>query len=146
MMIYDIHKEFAIQNKVTKTTTDNGSNFVKAFRIYANTSSEDEQDEIEAVPLTSILNDDQGSDLISLPQHHRCCAHVLNLISTKDAEKAEVDIRYKKLWRSTFAKLQAIWNKQNQSTVHADFINNALGKYLIIPNATRWNSLYDSVQ
>lgn len=29
-----VHMEFRIENKVKKTTTDNGSNFVKAFRYY----------------------------------------------------------------------------------------------------------------
>lgn len=30
----DIHSEFGIQNKVVRSTMDNGSNFLKVFRIY----------------------------------------------------------------------------------------------------------------
>jgi hypothetical protein len=30
--IETVHMEFRIENKVSKTTTDNGSNFIKAFR------------------------------------------------------------------------------------------------------------------
>jgi len=39
-----------------------------------------------------------------------------------------------------------IFNKQNRSTQVADIIKNSLGVYLKTPNATRWNSLYDSMK
>ena len=30
----DVHREYHIQNKVVKTTTDSGSNFLKAFGVF----------------------------------------------------------------------------------------------------------------
>jgi len=52
---------------------------------------------------------------------------------------------YKKQSRSTFSKSTALWNKQSRSTQSADLVKQHLGVYLITPNETRWNSLYDSV-
>ena len=31
----DIHSEYGIRNKIVRTTTDNGSNFLKAFQVYS---------------------------------------------------------------------------------------------------------------
>ena len=42
-------------------------------------------------------------------------------------------------------KAQALWNAQNHSTNHADIIKAELKKRLVVPNATRWNSMYDAV-
>ncbi|KAL6417726.1 hypothetical protein ACFW04_014340 [Cataglyphis niger] len=67
---------------------------------------------------------DSGSIyVITLPAHHKCVSHLLNLIAVKDSEKAlENDILYKKQYRAVFAKLMKLWNKQNQSTQVADKI------------------------
>lgn len=35
----DIRSEFNIGKKIQKTTTDNGSNFLKAFRVYGNVNN-----------------------------------------------------------------------------------------------------------
>jgi hypothetical protein len=39
----DIHSEFKITKKVSVTNTDNGSNFLKAFRIFGPTTNEEEE-------------------------------------------------------------------------------------------------------
>ena len=43
------------------------------------------------------------------------------------------------------AKAQALWNLQNRSTVATDSIHAEVGRRLVVPNTTRWNSTYDSV-
>jgi len=43
------------------------------------------------------------------------------------------------------AKSQALWNLQARSTVAADTIVDELKRRLVVPNSTRWNSMYDSV-
>lgn len=52
---------------------------------------------------------------------------------------------FKKIARSTFARCQALWNKQ-RSTIMADSIRMTIHKMLVTPNLTRWNSTYDSVK
>jgi hypothetical protein len=164
-IIEKVNIEFHIHNKTIKTVTDNGSNFCKAFRLFSNNLSVDEDpvdnetteanddndsDEIEPILITGILreqNDDNDeSESYSLPPHHKCTAHTLNLVATKDALDAEKDASYKKLSRSTFAKCQALWNKQSRSPLAADTIKDKCGVYFILPNATRWNSTFDAMQ
>lgn len=75
-----VHSDYGINSKVTKTTTDNGSNFVKAFAVFA--PSEDELD-ISTTEVDSILSVEEND--LELPAHQRCAAHSLNLVSTTDA-------------------------------------------------------------
>jgi len=87
-----------------------------------------------------LITDEKGSDTedITLPPHHRCVSHTLNLIAAKDSERAlENDPTYKKKYRIIFAKLSKLWNKQNQSTQVADKIKDICGVYLKTPVITR---------
>ncbi|XP_067206203.1 uncharacterized protein [Linepithema humile] len=134
------------------TTTDNGSNFVKAFRVFERAENDDEDsDAIEFYNLYNLLiladiEDTNAADLIILPPHHRCVSHTLNLIAVKDTEKPlGNDALYKKKYRIIFAKLSKLWSKQNQSTQVADKIKEYCGVYLKTPVITRWNSTFDSV-
>ncbi|KAI7789260.1 hypothetical protein IRJ41_001648 [Triplophysa rosa] len=159
----DIHAEFGIQNKVVRTTTDNGSNFLKAFRIYGeqdennNSPSDEAEDdemndemcddedvnsvEVDLVEVTAILDEDDGLQF-QLPKHHRCACHLLNLVSTVDAAKACSNESYKKLSRSAFSKCNALWNKCGRSAAAAEIIEDVCKIHLIRPNTTRWNSLF----
>lgn len=74
----------------------------------------------------------------TLPPHQRCASHTLNLVAVKDSEKTiDNDASYKKIYRSTFAKLVKLWNKQNQSTLIADKIKEICGVYLKTPVVIR---------
>lgn len=122
------------------------------FRVFGSDSSEENvtisdcpmetevgeaiEEEGEAVEITSILSDE---DYGRLPPHHRCASHTLNLIASTDSLEAEkLDAAYKRASRHVFSKCQALFNKQNKSSVAADIIKEELGRYLIVPGATRF--------
>jgi len=67
--IYNINIKYKIQNKVTTTTTDNGGNFIKAFRVFGIdkiyeenlfVEDQDKDEEIELIDLTSIIENAEG--------------------------------------------------------------------------------------
>jgi hypothetical protein len=174
--LHDIHSKFGIKRKIVKTTTDNGSNFVKAFSVFGvgdsenldtddseEENDEDEDDshqgthEMQEDELQDPVNgfdvhhaicqhDDDEDEIYQLPRHQRCACHTLNLIATTDADKAEADAHYKKISRSAFAKCQALWNKYGRSTHAADTVRDALKLGLKRPNKTRWNSVFMAVE
>ena len=140
--IQKVHSEYGTKSKVVGTTTDSGSNFVKAFSIFA--PSEDEL-EISVVDISNTLSSSINRDL-ELPPHQRCAAHLLNLVSTSDAAAAEQHYQYKKISRSTFGKCQALWNKTARSALATEVVQNESSLQLKRPCATRWNSVFDAVQ
>lgn len=155
----DIHAEFEIRGKIVTTTTDNGSNFVKAFKVFAedennNTGAQvkdeeeeeaDNDEEVEFVDVSSLLDEDDGFEF-QLPKHQRCACHILNLIATTDARKAVSNDAYKKLYYSTFGKCNALWNKWSRSSVAAESVEDACSLQLVRPVATRWNSVFMAVE
>lgn len=90
-----------------------------------------------------LLLTDAGNQL---PPHMRCAAHTLNLVATTDADAAlQKSPSYEKQFTSAMAKCRSLWNKQNQSTQASEVIKAQFKKKFVTPNATRWNSTYDSV-
>jgi hypothetical protein len=116
-LLEGIHTELGVRRKTVRTTTDGGSNFVKAFSVFGeqsiNYDSDDNEVENDAdgeessndlsypshqkvhVDLNNIFN--VGVHDYELPRHQRCAAHALNLVSTTDADKVEADATYKKI-------------------------------------------------
>jgi hypothetical protein len=143
--------EFRILNKTVCILTDNGANFVKALREFQlqlplDNEDEDNPDDLVAQSIAEALKDDVSvGEHVFLPPHQRCAAHTLSLVATKGAEKAMKDTRYKKISRSAVSKLSSIWNKQNQSSNASDAVQEVIGRFLLTPCATRWNSMYDSM-
>jgi hypothetical protein len=143
-------------SKIVKAVTDNGSNFVKAFKEYGIQGTEDtedcdiiEDDEIEeddgdmlmleeCLTQTDELQEDQ---VIVLPAHQRCASHTLSLVCTVDANS-----KSSRLQKSAFAKCYGVWNKSARSTKFAETVKSTCGVYFKKPCVTRWNSLYDSLR
>ncbi|KAK0150371.1 Zinc finger BED domain-containing protein 1 [Merluccius polli] len=167
-VLTDIHAEYEISLKVVRTTTDNGSNFVKAFRVFGqqdeNNNEElvaegtieeeevgedcdasDGEEEVEFMDVEAILEEDDGLQY-QLPKHHRCACHLLNLVSTVDVDRANKTEAYKKLSRSAFSKCQALWNKASRSPQNAELIEEHCKLHLVQPNSTRWNSSFMAVE
>ncbi|KAL1256577.1 hypothetical protein QQF64_012122 [Cirrhinus molitorella] len=154
--------EYNIREKIVRTTTDNASNFIKAFRVYAcedegsstedeskgvnDSEEEDAEDETECVEVEALMEEEDECSEYQLPKHHRCACHVLNLISTVDARKAESNVMYKKISRAAFAKCSALWNKSARSSTAAEVIERECKLQLIRPVETRWNSLFLAVE
>ena len=96
-----------------------------------------------AINASDILSTDLNSQL---PPHHKCAAHLLNLICTTDAAVAEQNHHYKKVSRGTFAKCQASWNETTRSVGTAKVVENKISLQLKRPCSTQLNSVYDAVQ
>ena len=161
------HYKFNLQDKVARTTTDNGSNFVKAFNHFgvealqlpdvtqddvrdlddAGSDTEETEDEftVEYVAIGETLDEGSNAAEHKLPTHMRCAAHSFNLIATADANKG-LTAPFKSMFGKVHGKAQTLWNQQSRSTVAADIIQEELKRRLVVPNATRWNSLYDSLR
>ncbi|XP_041834997.1 uncharacterized protein LOC121635749 [Melanotaenia boesemani] len=156
----EIHSEYHISEKVTRTTTDSGSNFLKAFREYGEKeedpingqeqvdsgSDDDSSDDApEYHNVSAILDDDTGLEY-HLPRHQKCACHLLNLVATIDAEAAGAGNEvYKRLLRSSMAKCNALWNKTSRSTVAFETVEHECKLQFLRPNQTRWSSLYLAV-
>ena len=157
-MLMSIHNQYDLDtSKITHVVTDHGSNFVKAFKIFAhgddddgNIIASDDNNEAEYVYESNfdiLLNghDDESGSAIYLPPHTSCLAHTLNLLRSCDAEKAVAgDGQYKKLYRSVAAKCVALSNAVHMSSKNSEAAKDILSKTIPKPNSTRWNSEYDS--
>ncbi|XP_060742575.1 uncharacterized protein LOC132856807 isoform X2 [Tachysurus vachellii] len=152
----EIHSQYHIRDKIVRTTTDSGSNFLKAFKVFGvpeetaadHETDDDTEDEEEAEyhDMFSILEADTGLEY-HLPNHQRCACHLLNLVATTDASVAETqNATYRKLSRSAFSKCHALWNKSARSSTATDVVDAGCHLQFIRPNQTRWCSLYLAVE
>ena len=172
-LMCSIFEEFHITYKLSGVVTDNGSNFCKAFRIYtegdvseslavgaAEEQSEEAQEGVVAgeegmINLAEAIGDDSAH---RLPQHFRCACHTLNLIAANDSMAAlsatsgqtvlmaAWSRRFKTAYRRVMGTLTKLWKMQNTSTRMADKVKEELGRYLLVPNQTRWNSTFDALE
>jgi hypothetical protein len=162
----EINVRFGISNKTVCTVTDNGSYFTKAFKEFSE-RIESSDNNIQTQAHQSLLQQNSDGDITftsveelladgdsreesqtqySLPPHHRCGAHTMNLVAVSDSDNACEDPGYKKISRSALAKCSALWNKSSRSPQAAETVMDMTKKTLIVPNATRWNSFYLAVE
>ncbi|KAL3987880.1 SEL1 protein [Sarotherodon galilaeus] len=149
----NINSSHGLSFKITSTVTDNGSNFVKAFKVYQpppqSDDSEYEEDEVTFVSIGDVLQNgaDDADDAISLPPHQRCASHTMNLISCTDVEKWLLsEAATKTIYRSATTKCAGLWNKASRSTVAAEIVEDIITKKLLVPCTTRWNSFYYALE
>ena len=191
-LMCDVHARFGLEGKITRTVTDNGSNFLKSFRKFGPRSglaatahlppAEDMDDVEEVLPSQpqpqyrneredgapgdhEYDNDDEihlppgsyhhvhvadilekGSEeggLYKLPEHLRCAAHTMNLVASQDVKNV---LENDSLHRSAIdQKANDLWKKQRSSTNAVDIIVKQMGRRLVTPGQTRWNSKYDAL-
>ncbi|KAG1960255.1 zinc finger BED domain-containing protein 4-like [Pimephales promelas] len=146
--IQEIHSSYNIESKVQATVTDNGNNFVKAFKEF---SSEDDQEleDSRFEDLGSILCDgEMGGDFFLsyfLPPHQRCAAQTLNLIASKDLADAVSKAPSGKLHSSAMAKCAAIWHKTHSSSEAAEAMESIAKMTITGPCLNKWSSEYCAV-
>lgn len=152
-MLNNVHQQFELYvDKIVGTVTDNTSNFGKAFRIFSFDNDEIEE-ELEYLQNDDIVisefelpnNIDDDLEEFSLPTQYKCVSHTLNLIATTDSRVTLSNIKYKKLYNSSFSKASTFWNMIHKSTKAADIIEEIAHTKLQVPCPTRWNSSYDAV-
>ncbi|KAI2644400.1 Zinc finger BED domain-containing protein 4 [Labeo rohita] len=127
----EIHEEYKIRGKITRTTTDSGSNFLKAFRIYGEDKEDDAQDAQEE---GDYILEDESDESESEVEY-------------QDLFAAEAGSdTYKRLSRSAFAKCSALSNKTSRSTLAFETVERECKLQFLRPNQTRWNSLFLAVE
>lgn len=133
----DIFSQYGLStDKVTACVTDNGSNFIKAFKEYQQVESEEEEGEeddgeVAFADLHSLLtggdDEDAQKSLCLLPSHHRCAAHTLNLIATNEINRwFASNPESRTVYRSSTAKCSALWTKASRSTVAFECLESLL--------------------
>jgi hypothetical protein len=165
-VLSDIYQEYGLMtntvtSKIVGRVTDNGSNFLKAFREFGLESAvaseqtddgdPDDSDYVDADELSfdnvhDVLDADSSSCNVILPPHHPCSSHTLSLIAVSDVQEAlRENASYKRLYNSTMAKCSALWNCSSRSLKCHEAIESIIHRRLVKPRPTRWNSLYDSL-
>ncbi|XP_073809273.1 uncharacterized protein isoform X2 [Danio rerio] len=146
--IQETHSSFNIESKVQATVTDNGNNFVKAFKEF---SSDDEQEveQSQFEDLGSILCDgDIGGDFFLsyfLPPHQRCAGQTLTTIASKDLAEAVTKGPAGKVRSSAAGKCAKIWHKAESSMETAVAMESIANMKFTLPCLNQWSSEYYAI-
>lgn len=105
--------------------------------IFTETSTNANIENIQNVPNVSNMR-------IELPPQRRCMSHLLNLVSN-DFEKL-ISGSAKSAYISTMNKLHSLWVLRRRSSMAKQLCIKIIGRSLLIPCETRWNSRYDAIE
>ena len=162
--IENVHENFGLSGKVSTTVTDNGPNFVKAFATFAqpdiSSTSSISEDKLELegevsfenvnelmVPEQGDAQDDLTQIEFKLPPHQRCAAQTLNLVASNNVDRfLSSSPLSRNIYRSSFSKCTALWNKASRSAIASDQMQEKLKQKLLVPSPTRCNSFYDAIE
>lgn len=174
-ILLEVYADYELNvSKVVATVTDNGSNFVKAFKVFGVKTKSivdsevdnepiefDESDDDSAAdqsvdnPLSATVDTMERNDETQtvsvednmLSDHMRCCAHTLNLTASADVQSLLNNnaTELGKMHAEVMKKCNELWNAAGRPK-SAEIIQNILGHTLSRPGATRWNSVFDSLQ
>lgn len=98
------------------------------------------------IELTELLESNFGTySLYSLPPHRRCACHTLNLIAKEDIVKGS-GATLLNIKNAVEGKVKKITQIQRRSAKASHRISGELGSLFIQPNATRWNSWFDTLK
>ncbi|XP_043270083.1 uncharacterized protein [Venturia canescens] len=169
-LLTEIHSTFDLDSeKVLAVVTDNGSNFIKAFKVFgvnmpddffyagltrgnAGGSTNEDENSASDLDYETIAEDtatyenipDDDHQNFELPNHFRCASHTLNLIATQDAVKG---IKCSEPLSASHSEVMdrctELW-RLTRSPKKYEILKEALEVALLRPVVVRWNSLYDS--
>ncbi|XP_057335994.1 uncharacterized protein LOC130674623 [Microplitis mediator] len=159
-LIKEIHASYGIDKKVLATVTDNGSNFVKAFREFgvnvgesffqavpesSNNQMDGDSDENDHAEIEEFIPNDEFDSTDSLPEQIHCASHTLNLVATTDMLNY---IKSCKILHSSYNQMiqrcNLLW-KLLSSPKNSEKLKKVLGQSLQKSVVTRSNSLYQSI-
>ena len=150
-ILEDVHSKFGIQRKIIRTTTDNGFNYERAFSAFNFDKQEHiigdgclTQSDVKMLITHETLKAAE-SDFFELPRLQVCACYNLNLVATVDAEKAENNLDYRKIFKSSFTKCLGLWNSFRKYSIPGDEISTDFGFTLMMPDLRKWNSVYTAV-
>lgn len=165
--LFDINSEFGLScNQIISTVTDNGSNFIKAFKDFGIRNFDiDEETVNEISTFAEKMDADFGDEPIeflkinpsdftdevessaikvTLPNHIRCASHTLSLTATTDVNKFIKTSSISRLHETAISKCSILWRLSSRQKT-AEIIEEVLHTKLSYPVPTRWNSLFDAL-
>lgn len=92
----------------------------------------------------SYVNGEPNEPQIELPKQRRCMSHLLNLLSKDFSSKLSGLAKTSLV--SALSKLHPLWVLTHRSSRAKTICKDILGKCLLMPCETRWNSMFDAVK
>ena len=110
--------------------------------------SKKEEDEIEMLRTIEELlleADTTFFENFDLPPHQRCAAHTLNLVASTDLRPENFPNKCKLQMHSSMAKCSALWNRVHRRSQAAEKFEKHASRAFVVPNDTRWSSLFNAL-